>query len=226
MLEVRSLVKRMYPDGSASLKPLNADHPIFRSWHLLDPKSIELEGVEVGCRTAIVYAPNDLSCLWDKWAPYNLPKRNPRMKTTIARSMRIAMNVIAYATGGELLNKLAQSKLKGVENEEQVISEGYLKIAKIRHTGDWDAAPHAVRHLLRALKKSIGSSVAGAPVRIPASDPNLFRYALVYMHGQRRFGLTEQERKQLRKYLDNWEACCLQMRVAVHRGLIEVFAMK
>ena len=209
----RELVRKMYPDGSAELNALKPDHHVYRSWHLLDPASIKLEGVEVGCRTAIIYCEEDHSCLWNKWAPYDLPKRTPQMKTTIARSIRIATNIIAYATGGELLNKLDQAKTAEQISQSEVIEQGYLKIAKIRHTGDWDAAPNAVRNLLRSLKKSVTSSSSGAPVRIPASDPNLFRYAMVYMHGQRRFGLTEQERKQLKTYLENGgvlfaDACC------------------
>lgn len=212
-LGFRDLIKKLYPDGSAELKALEPDHPVYRSWHLLDSSTVKLEGVEVGCRTAIIYASEDHSCLWDKWTPYTLPKRSPQMKTMVARSLRVATNIIAYATGGELLNKLDQAKISEENSNAKTVEQGYLKIAKIRHSGDWDAAPNAVRNLLRTLQKSVNPASSNAAIKIPASDPNLFRYAMVYLHGQRKFSLNEQEQKQLRTYLENGgvlfsDACC------------------
>jgi len=60
----RDLIVRMFPDGDASLQRLQADHPVYRSEYLLKKTdSIELYGVDFGCRTAIIYSPEDLGCL-------------------------------------------------------------------------------------------------------------------------------------------------------------------
>src|SRR4029077_7877576 len=66
----RDLIRQMYPE--AQLKLLTAEHPVFRSeFNLLDEKTgeptAELWGLDVGCRTSIMYSPHDVSCLWDKW---------------------------------------------------------------------------------------------------------------------------------------------------------------
>ncbi|MEO1984523.1 MAG: DUF4159 domain-containing protein, partial [Fuerstiella sp.] len=65
----RELIERMFPDGGASLQRLQADHPVYRSEYLLttNADAIELYGVDFGCRTAIIYSPEDLGCLWQKW---------------------------------------------------------------------------------------------------------------------------------------------------------------
>lgn len=210
---IRELVKRMYPNGEGEVKPLEPDHPVFRSEYLLDPDTVTLEGVDIGCRTAIIYAPDDLGCLWDKWTQFDVPNRVPQMKTAIAKAMRIGVNVIAYATGRELKNKLETPEVLAGDDKSKEIERGYLKIAKIRHNGDWDAAPRAVSNLLKTLDETVGIGAVTKPSTLQATDPKLFRHALIYMHGQRAFQLTGQEQDELKKYLSNGgvlfaDACC------------------
>ena len=57
------LVQRIFPEGDAELKSLPPEHPVYRSEFLLDPDSVELSGVDFGCRTSIMFSPDDLSCL-------------------------------------------------------------------------------------------------------------------------------------------------------------------
>ncbi|MCA9066644.1 MAG: DUF4159 domain-containing protein, partial [Planctomycetaceae bacterium] len=83
---IRSIVERMFPEGEASLQRLMADHPIYRSEYLLNADGIELHGVDFGCRTAIVYSPDDLGCLWQKWKRHDPPARSDALKQRIRRS--------------------------------------------------------------------------------------------------------------------------------------------
>lgn len=210
---IREVARRMYPDGSGEIKPLEPDHPIFRSEYLLDPGTVTLEGLDIGCRTALVYAPDDLGCLWDKWTSFAVPNRPPNMKTAIAKAIRIGVNVIAYATGRELKNKLDTPDVEDSDAGSSEVERGYLKIAKIRHNGDWDAAPQAVKNLLTTLNKTVGIGAVTKPKALQATDPNLFRHAMIYMHGQRAFQLSRQERDELKKYLSNGgvlfaDSCC------------------
>ena len=205
-------VERLYPDGSASLMPLVETHPVYRSEYLLDPATVKLMGVDVGCRTAIMYSPDDLSCLWDKQMPIDPPDRPLDLKTSILRSLRIGVNVVAYVTGREPPNKLEEQELLANAEDEDVL-RGILSIAKLRHSGDWDAAPNAIKKLLRTLQQSFGVVAGSQPWTIPASDPRLYRHTLLYLHGQRNFDLTAEEVRNVRRYLENGgvlfsDACC------------------
>jgi hypothetical protein len=209
----RELITRMYPEGDHKLKRLTAEHPVFRSEYLIDPDTTELWGVDVGCRTSIIYSPHDLACLWDKWMVVDPPKRSKDMKGMITKANHVGVNIIAYATGREPRNKLDQSNLLVPSGKQDQIERGLLQIAKLRHTGGWDSAPQAVRNLLTALNAYAGVSASTKVKNLPASDPNLFKYPLVYMHGRNRFQMTRQEQEQLREYVNRGgvlfaDACC------------------
>lgn len=197
----RDLIRRMYPKGDAELKKLGQDHPIFRAEYLLDPETVHLEGVDLGCRTPIVYSPDDLSCFWDKWARHDPPKRNARMKTMIERGTRIGVNVIAYATGREPPNKLEQQEQLAKGGSQDRIERGFLQIVKLRHTGGWDAAPQSLRNLLMALNQTVGMAASTQIKTLPITDQNLFRYPIAFMHGRNSFQLNRQERDQLKEYV-------------------------
>lgn len=209
----RGLIKQMYPQGEVQLKRLTAEHPVFRCEYLLDAESVELYGVDVGCRTSIIYCPDDLACLWDKWMRF--PPRNRSVKATsmITRAMRIGTNVIAYATGREPPNKLDQEELASENGMQNQVERGFLQIAKIRHNGAWDAAPRALTNLLKALNQKAGMIASTKTPSLPASDPNLMQYPLLYMHGRSQFSLSKTEQATLKQALENGavlfaDACC------------------
>lgn len=208
----RDLIKRMYPQSEARLKMLPADHALYRSEYLIDPSTVEMWGVDVGCRTSIIYSPHDFSCLWDKWTPFEVPGRSPQMSAMITKAVRIGVNVVAYATGRELPNKLEQQAL-AIDELDQQIQRGYLEIAKIRHTGGWDAAPQALRNLLTALNKAVGLTAATKSPSLAPLDPAISKYPLLYMHGRTAFQMSRQEQDNLRTYLQRGgvlfaDSCC------------------
>ncbi len=211
---IREVVRRMYPnDNDAKLKRLTAEHPIYRSEHLLNAETIPLYGVDFGCRTSIVYCPEDISCLWEKWMRQDPAKRPLKLKGMITRATRIGVNVIAYATGREPANKLTQKDLGNEKGTQDKIKRGLLQIAKLRHPGGWDTAPRALRNLLIALNKAAGMTASTQQKNLPATDPNLFHYPILYMHGRHEFSMSQKEKKRLREYLDQGgvlfsDSCC------------------
>ena len=209
----RDLIKSMYPEGEAQLKRLTAEHPVFRCEYLLDAESVELYGVDIGCRTSIIYSPDDLACLWDKWMKFPPRERSANAKSMITRAVRVGTNVIAYATGREPPNKLDQEELANTGGMQDQIERGFLQIAKIRHNGTWDAAPRALRNLLKALNQKAGMIASTKSKNLPASDPNLMRYPLLYMHGRSQFSFSKTEQATLKKALENGavlfaDSCC------------------
>ncbi|WP_197440036.1 DUF4159 domain-containing protein [Calycomorphotria hydatis] len=210
---MNEIVRRMYPEEKMELFRLDPSHPIYRSEYALDPSVVELYGVDVGCRTAIVHSPDDLSCLWDRWLPYDPPSRKPQMTIMITQKMRIGINVLAYATGREPPAKLDPMLPQGPTSRDELIERGLLQVAKIRHAGNWNAAPRALSNLLAALNRKVGLAASTKTNSLVLTDPDLFQFPLLYMHGRSGFRVGEAEVEQLRTYLDRGgvlfaDACC------------------
>ncbi|MBS0266877.1 MAG: DUF4159 domain-containing protein [Planctomycetes bacterium] len=215
---VRDLVRQMYPPSETQLKKLTADHPVYRSeYNLVDPESgtpsVELWGVDVGCRTSIIYSPHDLSCLWDKITSFKVPNRPQSLVSMIDKATRVGVNIVAYVTGREILKKLEQQEQALIESEPDRVERDILEIKKIRYTGDWDAAPQALKNLLTALNRTTGATVTTNPRNLQILDPKLFQTSMVYMHGRNDFNLNRNELEMLRKYIDQGgvlfaDACC------------------
>lgn len=208
----RALVQQIMPPGEGELKRLTPDHPVFRSEYLLDPAP-PLLGVDFGCRTSIIYAPEDLGCYWEYWARQDPPNRNINLKARIIRATQIGINVMAYATGREPPAKTDAPQPVAQNADLDKIERGLLQIAQIRHDGSWNAAPRALRSLLLALNETASLAASTKTTDLVFSDPNLFQYPIIYMHGRNRFSASPEDRQQLRKYLERGnvlfaDACC------------------
>lgn len=209
----RELIQRMYPNGEAALKKLTPEHPIFRSEYLLSQAEVNLWGVDFGCRTAIVYSPDDIACGWNKWSVSEPENRRPELKGFVTKATHIGVNVVAYATGREPPDKLKQAELAQQAVQKDRIEAGLLQIVQLRHTGGWDTAPHALRNILVALNNTAGLAAATKPRELSPADPNLFNYPIAYMHGRHKFDLTRADRERLKQYLESGcvlfaDACC------------------
>ena len=209
----RELVTKLMPPGEGELKPLSPEHPVFRIEHPLQPDGVKLLGVDFGCRTSIMYSPEDLACLWDYWAKVDPPKRNIQLKAKIVRATQIGVNVMAYATGREPPDKTQVRQVTANESELDHIERGLLQIAQIKHDGAWNAAPRALRNLLISLNETVGLSASTKMRDLSLNDKNIFRYPILYMHGRNRFTIPGEERQQLKLYLDRGgilvaDSCC------------------
>lgn len=207
------LIERMYPNGETSLQRLTAEHPIFRTEYLLDPENLELWGAEFGCRTAIMYSPDDLGCLWHRWSKFDPPNRPAQFSRRIDDAMKVGTNIITYATGREPVNKLRRQELANQQDDKSRVSRGLVQIAQVRHTGGWDTAPTAARNILTAVNRTVGLTASTEPATVLLSDPKLFDYSMLVMHGRHGFTTTAEERDRLREYLSRGrllmaDACC------------------
>jgi hypothetical protein len=96
---------------------------------------------------------------------------------------------------------------------EDKIKRNFLQIAKIRHNGDWNPAPLAVRNLMVSLRDVLKVDVVAQERIIDLVDPNLPNYPLAYMHGRSRFQFDRREREMLQTFLSTGgvlfaDACC------------------
>ncbi len=91
-------------------------------------------------------------------------------------AMRLGANIVAYATGPEnLQDKLVERKVIADAAEDE-IKRNFLQVAKIRHNGEWNPAPHAVSNLMESLQQVAKVDVIRQQREIDILDPNVSNY--------------------------------------------------
>ncbi len=190
----KALMLEIFPEQEYELHPLDAAHPVWRAKHLLSPDVHPLWGIEHGCRTVVIYSPQDLSCYW------NQAESQPDHPYVI-KALRVGQNIVDYATGRELpADKLAIRETTKFGNDRA--KRGALHIAKLKHAGDWNVAPLAVPNLTTMLRDKFKLDVVINHREIFPRDPNLVYYPLVYIHGRAGMAFDPEDMKALRRHLD------------------------
>lgn len=203
----RAFAKEEWPEYQMHV--LGADHPVYDSLFDLKNDTYDLEGLEVGCRTSVFFSPNALDCLWEL---QTIPKMSDK-------ALRLGANLAAYATGREQLN----NKLDVVDLPEAAkaatqpaeVPRGAVRIARLKHDGDYNADPHALVNLAAMLRDKTRMDVVAHERHISATDEKIFEYPVIFMTGHYTFKFSDKEVAALRKYLDRGgfliaDACCGQ----------------
>lgn len=201
----RALIKELFEDD---LIPLNDEHPIWRSWAPVQPESspFKLEGLQQGCKTIVVFSPQDMSCLFEL---------NQRDTPRGQMAFRLGGNIIAYATGMEVPKpRLTPGEVARVKEDPKQIPRGFLKVGQIRHGQDWQPAPKAMRNLMEHLRAKGGLDVSLQTEALRLSDAdNLADFKFLYMHGRTDFRVSDDDVLNLRASLQTGglllaDACC------------------
>ena len=193
-LGFKALMKVVFPEPELELKPLPDDHAVWRSRNRLDPTTHPLWGIEHGCRTVVIYSPDDLSCYWNQLE--NAPG-NPRVRAATS----LGQNIVDYATGRELpADKLAVRDVADFKEDRP--RRGALRIAKLRHAGDWNIAPLAIPNLTSALRDKLKFDVVINHKELFPRDPSLVHYPLIYLHGRAAVDFSEEDQAALRRHLN------------------------
>ncbi len=199
----RALMEEIFPEPEYRLRLLPPSHPVWYAEQPVDPDHLRpLWGIDYGCRTAVIYSPEDLSCFWELAALGRDRDYPESVEESIDAALAIGVNIMTYATGREPKYKDEIPQHIDLEASPEDGQRGTLYVAKLRHPGGCDAAPGAVVNLLRAAAEELKLRISTADRQIAITDENLFRYHLVFMHGRQQFRLTPDERKQLRTYLE------------------------
>jgi len=190
----KALMKKVFPEDEYKLHPLAEEHAVWRARHLLTPDIHPLWGIEHGCRTVVIYSPDDLSCYW------NQSEVNPS-NTAVIKSLRVGQNVVDYATGRELpADKLTVREVRDFRPESA--KRGALQIGKLKHAGDWNVAPLAVPNLMTSLRDKLGYDVVVNHKELVPRDPNLVNYPFIYIHGRASLSFAKEDLDLLRKHLE------------------------
>lgn len=199
----RALMERMFPEEEYRLRLLPPTHSIWSAEERVDPEYVkELYGIDFGCRTSVVYCPDNLSCYWELDRPERAVEYDETVRKQIAAANSIGINVLAYATGRELKYKdEIPASLVG-NGPADSNDRGALRLANLIHAGGHDVAPGGLPNLLRFVAQKSGIRVSTDRREVSLNDPKLYNYPILFMHGRNQFQLQEQERQQLRSFLE------------------------
>jgi RNA polymerase sigma factor (sigma-70 family) len=191
----RELMKEIYPDNDARLQPLPEDHPLWHAHFMLRPAVHSLWGIRRGARTPIIYSPTDLSCYW------NQSERSPA-NPAVVKALRVGKNIVEYLTGREIPAKqLRPPEVPDVKAENP--KRNALRVAKLKHAGDWNIAPKAIPNLMESLRKPpFHFDVVITQKELSPRDPNLVYYPLLYMSGRGAFTYAREDLEALRLHLE------------------------
>ena len=107
----RRLMDRVFPEPEHPLHLLGPEHAVWSTEEPVDPRFVRpLWGIDVGCRTSVIYCPDNLSCYWELARPGRelvQEKKYPaEIQARITAARAIGVNVLAYATNREPKYKL------------------------------------------------------------------------------------------------------------------------
>jgi len=212
---VRSELKQIFPERP--LQRLAPDHPIYRCYYdiplvrytpaagISGTAPPPLEGIDIGCRTGVVFSPLDLSCGWDM----HTHKTCAGVQAEYA--LKLGANLIAYATATKLMGaSLAESRIY-VDRERAKADK--FRIGQVIHEGQWNPDPAGLSTLLDTVSATTSLRVSFATQPLKLNSRQLTSYPFIYMTGHRDFRLSDAEVRALREYLRAGgflfaDACC------------------
>jgi len=220
----REEMKKVFPQRP--LLPLPKDHPIWDAFYSIrnvtyqiEGKGVSkgpayLEGIDIGCRTAVFFTPFDLSC---GWSGHEHP-HGARVGVfravgdyDVGDARQIGANIITYCLANYQLGRFFSTEKVYYQAGEEMRDE--LVFGQVVHGGDWDPDPQAVANLLKYVKANTTMDVQFRRESVDLRHADAFRFPFLYMTGHRDFEFSEEEVQCLRAFFKNGgvllaDACC------------------
>jgi hypothetical protein len=202
----KKLAEELWPDNP--LENLPAQHPLWRAKFVVNPgEPYHLMGIQMGCKTVLVYSPEDLSCQWES------AKSDDGRG---AAAFRLGANIIAYATGMEPPRpRLTHVEVASDKDDSGKLPRGFFKVGQVKFQGDYKPAPRAMRNLMDHMHKFAALDVVLKTDEVRVFDPSVKDYKFLYLHGRGKLSFGPEELENLRFNLENGalllaDACCGQ----------------
>ncbi len=204
---IKEWVKENWPGHE--LTYVESTHPVWTSYHTLkagDP--YKLMSLQAGCRTIMLYSPQDLSCHWES---------NQTSQGASKRAFELGANIIAYGTGRTRPQpRLTPIDIAGAmeKTPKRPSQRGFFQVGQIYHQGDWQPAPRAMTNVLEHVHKVADLDVMLKTERILLGDPStVIGTKFLYMHGRQEFRVDAKHLEALRFTLESGglllaDACC------------------
>ncbi len=198
--QFQTLMDELFPDSP--LDPLAVDHPIWNAHFNLTPsKTRPLLGLQACCRTSVVYCPRNLACLWRVDRPSLLKLCNQATKQEVEYTSQLGINVVSYATGRQVRDKLDTPQVDEAV-EARGVGERVIVLPKLQHSGGADEAPNAWRKVKRQAAVDAQLLIKMDKKMINPTAEELVE-PLIFMHGRDRFQFKAEEQDALREYLSS-----------------------
>ena len=168
----------------AELAWLDGGHAVWSSHFPITPGDpYKLMGLNLGCKTVLIYSPSDMSCYWESG--------NPEKDGRADRAFKLGANVLAYATGMQpprprgtqmavASNKLPDTNLK----------RGYFRVGQVWFKGEWKPAPKAMVRVMESIRADANVDVQFEPERVDIDQDSIADFKFLYLHGRVKPGQT------------------------------------
>jgi Domain of unknown function (DUF4159)/Prenyltransferase and squalene oxidase repeat len=192
------------------LELLPSTHPVWTCENKITPGDpYKLMGLNIGCRTVMLYSPQDMSCFWESNVKQN--------DANSLQAFRLGVNIIAYGTGRTpplpRLTPIAVADADGKQKAPR--GRGEFRVMQIRHSQDFQPAPKAMSNLMANVHQVVGLEVATKviPISLSAKSRDIMAEKFFYMHGKSAFSINKDDLASLEFTLRHGgllfaDACC------------------
>lgn len=200
---VNALCQEMF---GSPLERLPPGHPIWYAERRVDPTAIGenfwVYGVQACCRTGIAYVPRALTCRWELNDPTSRTNYAPVIQNQLDAAVSLGQNIIAYATGRELKDKLETRSVLVQETTARAGERGVVAIPRVALDAGGEDARRAIPNLARYVDDYVPMRITTETPLVPINADALEAYPIAWMHGRRGFELTPNEVDELRTFLE------------------------
>jgi hypothetical protein len=180
------LARDAFPDHP--LRPVTADHPLVNGdvQFPLDspPPMVEVHN---GVRTLMLLCQRDVARSWNLY-----DVRGPELK-----DFHLGANVYLYATDKSTI----ESRLRTLDiPKREVEIKRKIRIARVRHGGDWNVEPYGWTRLAHYMNNETGTRLL-TTTGVPLDGDLLEDFEVAYLAGTQSFELTDDEMRGLRRFL-------------------------
>jgi hypothetical protein len=190
---------------AGSLERLPPAHPVWYAERKVDPTDLGegfwVYGLQTCCRTGVAFVPRSLNCRWELNDPTGRIQYSPAAQKQLNAGTWLGQNIIAYATGRELKDKL---ELRSVLEPSQTVSasaRGVVTLARLAIDAGGEDARRAIPNLARYIARDIPLRIATESPFVAADQAPLQDFPLCWLQGRRSFQFSDTEVAALREYL-------------------------
>lgn len=205
---VQAICAQWYPNSV--LESLPASHPIWFAERFVDPNVLlddegqpfDIEGVQACCRTPVFYSRQSLMCRWSYGGPLlRNEDLSPGIQEQVVAGITIGENLVAYATGRELKDKLdAVNQINAADAPHP--TRGAIPIAVAALGAGERQVGQAIPHAAAIIRDKLGIEVLAVDQPIALTDESLQRIGVLYMTGQTEFELDDEARSALKRFIE------------------------
>lgn len=195
-----NLMDELFPENPMLL--LDGNHPIYSSQYPLQVNPDRpLYGLQSSCRTSVVFCPANLSGIWRVNRQSFMDQLPQSAKNQVTYATQLGVNVVSYATGRELKDKLDRPNDIDVTSDSD--GQRVVLIPKLSHGGGADDAPNAWQNIVRRARFDLKQRFRIKREMVSPQISQLAKNPMVFMHGRTGFSWSAEERADLKTWLEN-----------------------